>query len=443
MPLVFLTAWLLPATTARRTAHVSLAGMWLLHFVSALPTVAVIVFLVAWIEAGTIMVEVGSMLVDFGDELERHPVQFPLIVVGIASAIEAGFLGLALLVMPWGARDEPVRSSYRNALRQTWLRSTHVIPVVLLVGVVAVTIDRIDSAWRAANPGFAGSWWAEPWYIKYSAAFVAQTCFAGSLWIVWGLLRGVGASRETPPVTRPPTCEACGYNLSTIPMESRCPECGEPVIASLGPDSRRGPSWLRRQEIGTWRAWAQTSMQALTQPDALGRQLWTISPGADHRRFVAMHLLSMFLVGACSIATFSFVETGQNPFVANPEAVYIAGPVLGSLFTLGALGLMSLAANVIGLTHSFREKRNLMPGSMQIAAYLSPYLTLSLLFALFSGVVFFLLAETWYLQGLADLWGIDRELLAFMMWLLPNLVWFFGYFVLVGRGTRSTRYANR
>jgi hypothetical protein len=68
---------------------------------------------------------------------------------------------------------------------------------------------------------------------------------------------------------------------------------------------------------------------------------------------------------------------------------------------------------------------------------------LSLLFALFSGVVVSVLAETRYLQELADLWGIDGELLAFTSWLLPNLAWLIGYFVLVGRGTRSTRYANR
>jgi len=277
--LVFVTAWLLPATTARRTGHVSLLNAWLIHLPAALLTILLIVILVALVNGNgitkqpdLIFDEFGSIINAIVDEFKRHPYAFPATVAGIAISIEIGFLLLALLVMPWGARDEPIWNSYRNALRHTWLRTAHVLPCVLLVGTLGLVVYHVEFEWIRANP--APKWpvqppavavatsdptyqqavaeyeaamvqyreqiaraqedwktWAaqRPWHVDYSVPLAAQTAFIAALWLLWGLFRAVGASRHTPLIERPPMCEACGYNLSTMPMESRCPECGVAV----------------------------------------------------------------------------------------------------------------------------------------------------------------------------------------------------------------------
>lgn len=438
----FVAAPLFPTTTARRTGHLSLGRAWDIHAVSALLTVTVILYSVAC-KTGTpsfwdVIFEVGILVGSFLDELSRDPFGGFLAIAPIVLGVEVGFLLLALLVMPWGARDEPVRGSYRHALRQTWLRTPHVILVVFLAGATMILSAEIPTGRWNPDPLSRS-----PWYVHVLVAIPLYVCSGMALWLFWGLLRSVGAHRELVPIARPPTCEVCGYNLTTIPMESRCPECGKSILSSLGPDSRRGTMWQRRHGIGCFGAWAQTCIQALTQPRTVGRELQISSPGTDHRRFVALHVPLIFLIGACSIPTLYFIDTGENPFNEAFGVVYSTAPIMGTLLTLGALGLMLFAANVVGSLYSFREKRNLLPGSMQMAAYLIPYLVLWSLFGVFSLAMVFVLDHVMFFEGLAESLGVDEDVCAFTLWLVPNLVWFYGYFALLARGTLSTRYANR
>ncbi len=444
-PVAFFASPLLPATTARRTRHLSLGRAWDVHAVSGLLAVTVILYAVGWSKTSTpsfwdLVFEVGILVGSLSDALSRDPFGAVLVTGSIIVGIEVGFVVLAWLVMPWGARDEPVRESYRNALRQTWLRTSHVIVVVLLGDMVMIASDDI-AAW-IVGPRYSDS----QMYSMYDPVpeiMVSSTCASLSLWLFWGLLRGVGATRETVPIARPPTCEACGYNLTSISMESRCPECGESVLSSLGSDSRRGTRWQQRHRVGRVGACAQTCMQALTQPRAIGRELQISSPGTDHRRFVALHAPLIFLIGASSIPTLYYIDTGENPFKEEYGIMYIVSPVMATLLTLGALGLMLFAANVVGLLYSLREKRNLQPASMQMAAYLTPYLVLWLLFGVFSSAMMFVLDHAMFLEVLAEWLYVDEDVCAFTLWLVPNLVWFYGYFALLARGTLSTRYANR
>lgn len=439
----FVMSPLFPATTARRTGHLSLGRAWGVHAVSALLTATVILYAFGWSKTSTpsswdIIFEVGILVGSFLDELSRDPFGGFMAIAPIVLGVEIGFVVLALLVMPWGARDEPVRESYRIALRQTWLRTPHVILVVFLAGATMILSAEIPTGrW---NPDPLSK---SPWYVHVLVAIPLYVCSGMALWLFWGLLRSVGAHRELVPIVRPPTCEVCGYNLTAIPMESRCPECGEAVIASLGPESRRGPSWQQRHERGRLAAWGKTCTQALTQPIRFGRTLQASSSGLDHKRFVALHVPFMFLIGACSLPILFFIDTGENPFTGPWGIVYFAGPAVATLCTLGALGLMLFAANVVGLRYGFSEKRNLLPCAMKMAAYLAPYLVLWLIFGLFSCAMIFVLEDAMWFDALADWLKVDREVCAFTLWFFPNLAWFLAYFVLVARGTHSTRYANR
>ena len=446
---VFLTAWLLPATTARRTAHVSLMNAWLIHLLAAFLTILLIMLLVTWAEPGRGGLDIDEALVQFlyifmqiDQQFARQPYVSSATLAGITISIEIGFLLLALLVMPWGAHDEPMRESYRNALRHTWLRTAHFIPCVLLVGIVGLALYHMEFEWRRTNPRY---WypWEHPWYVEYSAPIIVQTAFIAALWLMWGLFRAVRTSRHIPPIERPPICDVCGYNLTTMSMESRCPECGEAVETSLGPAARPGTVWQRRGELGRWAAWWQCSVAALFRTRKLGRQLRVVSPGTDHRRFFALHLPVVFCIGAVGIATFALFEDGVGMFVDEPAVVLMIMSMFGCAYVVGAVAFANLAAVVVGIVESLRCRRNLLPAAIQIACYLGVYLTAWALFAAVSGVAIVVLGEAYWFHALESLSGIYRDDLVGFTWLLPNAACGIWYFVLVARGTAATRYANR
>ncbi len=123
------TSGLMPARTATRTHHVSLKEAFVVHLVAAILAVGLLVFLVAWHDVQTstftgvigILDRVAENAGEIADVVVQNAKFVVLVFLGVSLAIEAGFLALAFVVMPWGAGDEPLRSSYRHALRRTWL----------------------------------------------------------------------------------------------------------------------------------------------------------------------------------------------------------------------------------------------------------------------------------------------------------------------------------
>jgi hypothetical protein len=151
-----LTCAFLPATTARRTNHVSLRQAYVVHFVAALFAVVTIVFQESWDGAAApasldsigrqFIVDIGSLANAFA----RDPKIMVLAVLGIALLIELGFLGVAYVVMPWGACDEPLGASFRHALRRTWLQTPHLVLIVALMGAIGIPLLRLERTWRAS-----------------------------------------------------------------------------------------------------------------------------------------------------------------------------------------------------------------------------------------------------------------------------------------------------
>ncbi len=490
--LALLTAWLLPATTARRTAHVSLPGAWALHLIAALLTFVLIMFLVAWSKAdgalsiGPIVSEFQEIVREIATARQRQPIRFPFAVMGVGLLIEVSFLGVALLVMPWGACDEPLRCSYRHALRRTWLQTAHVIPIVLFVGTMIVVFDRLGTEWRQANPGPVlltpppavqlppsdpeypqaisdyqaalqqfnqqnpqvrqnlRAWRRnQPLYIEYYEPLLAEMGLLLMLWLLWGLLRSVGVSRDVPPIARPPTCEACGYNLTTISLESKCPECGETVLASLGPDNRAGTEWQRRREVGRWLAWRGCTAAVLRRPHQFGRQLRLMSPGTGHRSFFALHLPVVFVIAMACMLIFAAFTAGVSEVTEEPAVFLMAISMFGCMCVAGTVTFSLTAAGTIGLFESLRHKRNLLPGTMQVGCYLGGYLTLWAFFGAATGLLVLALETSSFFRTLEDYTGIYRAVLATWAWLLPNLACCAGYFILISRGTAGTQHANR
>ena len=124
-------------------------------------------------------------------------------------------------------------------------------------------------------------------------------------------------------------CDACGYNLTTIPMERRCPECGQPVIASLGPDARPGTMWQRRGELGRTVTWWRSFTRVILHPTEFGRQLQLVSPGMDDRRFLAWHLPLIYAIGMVGIIGFLTIAAGVDELTSDPFMALLVGSVFG------------------------------------------------------------------------------------------------------------------
>ncbi len=497
--LSLLTCGILPATTARRTNHGPLRNAYLLHSAAALFGVFVIVCIASWGDATAPATfgSVGARFLDnqswFLEKLSQQPKTTVLSVLGITLLVELGFLGVAYLVMPWGACDEPLGASFRHALRRAWLQTPHIVLIIALVGALGTPLSRWDRSWRASYPipmpilptpptvqpppkgtsresqawrdykkdvaedlhravqahrdavnhWSAGLLCSQPWYLRFNEAIAVDAGFLCGLWLLWALLRSVGAPRIAPPIERPPRCDACGYNLTTIPMESRCPECGDAVTASLGPDARPGAPWQRRREIGRVTAWRRSWNEAVSHPARFARTLRLTSPGNDHRRFLAVHLPIVFLIGAISFAMMFCAVKARNQVPDPAASLLVGGPVFGTMCTLGAIAVTLKSATLASLLCYRQNRRNLMVGAIQVTCYLFVYLVAWEVFGAATGIGAVVMAKADWFRGLTLASRIGPEGFATTLWFIPNLACCIVYWTLVRRAVSGMRYANR
>lgn len=481
----FLIGWLLPSTTAQRTQELPLRRAWLAHFVAVVIALAVISVCVRLADAYSITAtqiafEIQEQLSDIVEEFQRHPYATPFRILGIFALIELGHAALALFLMAWGACDEPLRNSYRNAIRQVWLRGAHVIPAAIVISSIAIPLSRMDTAWDAsylvprpewpkftqnAQPGSAAmtnynkalqEFWVvdrdwrnerdrlKPWYLVTAPGLIGVTVCSTILWFLWSLLRSVGAPRRAPQIARPPMCENCGYNLTTLAMTSVCPECAEPVLDSVGPDARPGPTWLQRHTRGRITTWWNCVVDPILHPTAFGRQCRLEGHRTDHRRFFVLPFPAVFAMGPTAVLSILAIYDDPIRSFTPPRVVITAMALLvGYLCCLGMLGFTLLAQTVIGFILSFREKRNLLPAAAQVASYLAGYLTLWAALGAVTMVGVAALDHAQFFNALQERWGFPSDLAMKFTWFLPNAACGVWYLVLLSRGTLATRYANK
>ena len=485
----FVTAGICPKTTATRTTHVGLGGAYVVHVVTFALAALLVVFLQAWEDIGGsfdflyILGTACSTLLDVEEVFARQPLVMTVATAATFFGIELAILLAALVAAPWGARDEPIGVSFRHAVRRTWLVTPHALLVILASALTIFPLSRATQAWWHANPpttdvfppwsqqpcnlppgsrawqeyqalmkehqaavrkhqaAWDDAWARAPWYAAHSDDVNGCFILAAVVWVLWALLRSVGAPRPVVPVARPPLCEACGYNLTHAPPEGRCPECGEPVTASLGPDARRGPPWQRRAECDRWHAWWRCTIDPIRRPRSFGRNLQLCTPTTTHRGFLIVQLAAVLVVAWIGVIGCYVADTGKNPFKGESEVVWLVGPTVGLVSAVTALALTLFAAGVVAVGYHFADRRNLMPGTMQAVAYLGGYLVLWTVVAAVTACVLF--ATKYRVMAYAKLWSVHPVFLGFCVWLLPNLRIALGYVRLVLRITAGARYANR
>lgn len=435
---------------------VTLRAAYGVHLASALATIVLVMWLVAWEEADlkwdadSVFFEFLRLVGEAANEAARHPGIVTLVVLGTAAGIELGFLAMALVVAPWGAKDEPVRVTQGHALRFTWLHSAIAIPAVASVGSLLVLLSHVGEAlydWRAPALAGATDWqtaWenhraSQPWYVRHHGELMFVATIASTAWVLWTLLRIAGARPSPAPLARPLQCETCGYDLRGIPMDGLCPECGLEVRASVGPQNRLGTAWARRRDVGRWRAWGQCVRLAIVGPKGLGREAPIVNPGTHHRRFLFLHMPIVFAVGA--LGTIACAYADHPSWVPPAAELVLMVFAAGSLSVCIATALTLAAASFAGFWHRVRSRRNLMSVSMQVACYLIVPLVLWAVF-LFSSIALVIKFESVF-RSWRDVFMVYHEVLMVFTVLIPNLALVLLYFAWVIRGTGTARFANR
>lgn len=406
----------------------------------------------------------------------------PLWIILIIIGWEIGLRVLALVLMPWGARDERLRDSYRVALGGVWM---HIGSAAWIVAFVAATFFVLEHEYRQHQnrffavhrpvppqppvmpvnmPGAAALWhdymvalshyrdqsllltqrcWEDmSWFLRHWEEISITAGFIGAAFWVWLVLRTVAAPRKVAPIERPPLCEWCGYNLTTMSPDARCPECGAAVSASLGPSARSGTTCDR----ATWRllptAAVQCMMRSITDPQAIGRQLWTTRSAPGARRCLLLSLPAIAIIANVSVV--AMILTLQNGSVDELGLYILVGFYFSIICTVTGIGGMLTSALIVGwwLGRSFR--RNLLSAAMQMACYLSGWLVV------WAAVG----ATTTHLTIYGLDGGIFRRTsnqmafgseggLALLVWAVPNITMLVAYQYLLYRGTLAARYANR
>jgi hypothetical protein len=83
-------------------------------------------------------------------------------------------------------------------------------------------------------------------------------------------------------------CYSCGYVLDGLPQTGVCPECGNPISASLGAD-RQPPEWETADSKHRSSAFIRTSSKIIFKPGDFYRTLNVRGPLEPARRFARIH----------------------------------------------------------------------------------------------------------------------------------------------------------
>jgi hypothetical protein len=411
--MALLTAGIMPARTARRTEHVGLLPAFAAHLAALalafVPAVLLPAFAEEWPapDLRWIRKELAGAWGDIGRNIEHAPIDaLASVLIGLA-VIVIGFLLLATALTAWGASDERLRSSFRHAVRRTWLHTPHLLLASLSSCVLLIALVEVLPGWCTRHPpqrppmpatpqtADAPEWQA---YEKAMAAWkpkrdhyeqmvsavpddepsgqtwhdtVGVICLVSGVWWLWGLFRAVGAPRAAPGPTRAPLCERCGYNLTGASLDGRCPECGACVRDSLGPDVRPGVVWEHRGDIGWRRAWWRCAVDAVRRPMQFGRQLRVYGGTTDHRRFLIVAMLLAFGVATVAILEWWLFLPQFDDRSPSTHDLCVTILLAGGSAALAVLFLTSAAAGLVAFALHVSTGRNLLAGAVRAACYLS------------------------------------------------------------------------
>jgi len=215
---------------------------------------------------------------------------------------EPVLLIVAILLMPWAAGGDRAWSVWKRSVRNVHWSMTICIPLAIVFAVLkCVPVD--GDRWRP--------WPDERFIVGSFVAFLISLILLLRMWFV-GAHRYVGPPDGPAFAPRQPLCDACGYPIVHLPLETRCPECGLAVRESLPGGRRQATPWVERRWQPSGFLWLLRLQWQILRRPAFFERLPVHSGIESARHFWWMTVALMVLV--------SLVVIGSVLFVVGPES---------------------------------------------------------------------------------------------------------------------------
>ncbi|HUU82740.1 MAG TPA: hypothetical protein VM243_04470 [Phycisphaerae bacterium] len=296
------------------------------------------------------------------------------IIVVVAEGI---FLLFSLLLLPWGDGTAGVGTAWRHAVRTVWLHTGHLaLNVCLFAAACLLSFGYLEPLRQY--------WWPEgstprtdsavlQWVANHYEYVLLLSFLACGAWYLASLLRGMTVPLAPSGPTRPPLCEACGYNLSHHEPSARCPECGRPVAMSVGPHVRTPVQWLPLPHRPRRTGFLSAAIQPWTSP----QRFFMTVPANGGLGWAGSFLLVQLILTAAALPVGWALSTAvfdPEEFARIVQDEWFGETVLALTCSSLALGcfcalVAGLSAAIIGLVFSRYDRRNQTGAAQRVACF--------------------------------------------------------------------------
>lgn len=145
-------------------------------------------------------------------------------------------------------------------------------------------------------------------------------------------------------------CSSCGYVLNGLVHTGVCPECGKPIVDSLG-DDRKPPAWETAEDSHRLMGFIRTTMRVILRPAQFYRTLNVRGSIEAARSFAKIHWLITAGLFGVTAATHAVSPSGLGAFPDFPDfpggpwALFAFLAVLLSALTYVGLDLITRLAS--------------------------------------------------------------------------------------------------
>ena len=278
-----------------------------------------------------------------------------------------------------------------------------------------------------------------------------------ALWTLITLIIAVRADYRSPadlPKPHDPWCELCGYNLTGIDLEKRCPECGKPIAESLAPDARPPTPWESRPTLTNVAVIKEQLTRIIREPRQLFFAMPTLTGQRAAQRWLIASILLVGLLATLILPAYNVICLAPSERMDISWTLLVGCLFVGFVWSMLALMMVGIETAGIATFSRIRAKKEPDfggPGGREgvylgTSAKVTAYSSILMVPWVFLGGVQLIASQYWNLHHLTHhfhlSWRIEQILLAVSLSVahIGGLLW---YEITVYRGIRGIQYANK